>query len=72
MCDSCRIRNEALKNKAWSSEVNEEVALRKACGIKVDQIIEMTGNIYNLSTDTSSYFVIFAVLFMLFSSFKFK
>jgi hypothetical protein len=46
-----QIRNEALKNKAWSAAVNAEVARGKAGGLYVDQKLVMTGNIDNLSTD---------------------
>ena len=53
-----QIRNEALKNKAWSAAVNAEVARGKAGGLYVDQKLVMTGNIDNLfpffTTNSSS------------------
>ena len=44
-----KIRNDALKNKAWSAAVNAEVARGKAGGLYVDQKLVMTGNVDNMS-----------------------
>ena len=46
-----QIRNEALKNKAWSAAVNAEVARGKAGGLYVDQKLVMTGNLDQLSEE---------------------
>ena len=46
-----KIRNESLKNKAWSAAVNAEVARGKAGGLYVDQKLVMTGNVDNMSSD---------------------
>ena len=46
-----KIRNDALKNKAWSAAVNAEVARGKAGGLYVDQKLVMTGNVDNMSSD---------------------
>merc|ERR1712139_538555 len=46
-----QIRNEALKNKAWSAAVNAEVARGKAGGLYVDQKLIMTGNVDAMSAD---------------------
>ena len=51
VAELAKIRNEALKNKAWSAAVNAEVARGKAGGLYVDQKLVMTGNLDNLSTD---------------------
>ena len=46
-----KVRNEALKNKAWSAAVNAEVARGKAGGLYIDQKLVMTGNVDTMSTD---------------------
>ena len=51
VAELAKIRNEALKNKAWSAAVNAEVARGKAGGLYVDQKLVMTSNIDNMSTD---------------------
>jgi predicted TIM-barrel enzyme len=51
VAELAKIRNDALKNKAWSAAVNAEVARGKAGGLYVDQKLVMTGNIDNLSAD---------------------
>jgi len=49
VAELAKIRNEALKNKAWSAAVNAEVARGKAGGLYVDQKLVMTSNIDNMS-----------------------
>ena len=46
-----KVRNEALKNKAWSAAVNAEVARGKAGGLYIDQKLVMTGNVDTMSAD---------------------
>ena len=46
-----KIRDEALKTKAWSAAVNAEVARGKAGGLYVDQKLIMTGNVDNMTSD---------------------
>jgi len=46
-----KIRQEALKNKAWSAAVNAEVARGKAAGLYVEQKIIRTGKIDDLSEE---------------------
>jgi predicted TIM-barrel enzyme len=51
IAELAKIRNESLKNKAWSAAVNAEVARGKAGGLYVDQKLVMTGNVDNMSSD---------------------
>ena len=51
VAELAKIRNEALKNKAWSAAVNAEVARGKAGGLYVDQKLVMTSNIDNMTSD---------------------
>ena len=46
-----KIRQEALKNKAWSAAVNAEVARGKAAGLYVEQKIIRTGKLEDLSAE---------------------
>jgi hypothetical protein len=46
-----KIKNEALKNKAWSAAVNAEVARGKAAGLYIEQKIIRTGKIDDLSEE---------------------
>ena len=46
-----KIRQEALKNKAWSAAVNAEVARGKAAGLYIEQKIIRTGKLDDLSAD---------------------
>ena len=50
IAELAKIRNESLKNKAWSAAVNAEVARGKAGGLYVDQKL-VTGNVDNMSSD---------------------
>ena len=49
IAELAKIRNESLKNNAWSAAVNAEVARGKAGGLYVDQKLVMTGNVDNMS-----------------------
>ena len=44
-----KIKNEALKNKAWSAAVNAEVARGKAAGLYIDQKIIKYGSLDSLT-----------------------
>jgi phage terminase small subunit len=46
-----KIKNEALKNKAWSAAVNAEVARGKAAGLYIEQKIIRTGKLDDLSEE---------------------
>ena len=46
-----KIKNEALKNKAWSAAVNAEVARGKVAGLYVEQKIIRTGKLDDLSEE---------------------
>ena len=46
-----KIRQEALKNKAWSAAVNAEVARGKAAGLYVEQKIIRTGKLDDMSKE---------------------
>ena len=46
-----KIKNEALKNKAWSAAVNAEVARGKAAGLYVEQKIIRTGSLSDLTAE---------------------
>ena len=46
-----KIRQEALKSKAWSAAVNAEVARGKAAGLYVEQKIIRTGKLEDLTAD---------------------
>ena len=46
-----KIKNEALKNKAWSAAVNAEVARGKVAGLYIEQKIIRTGKLDDLSED---------------------
>jgi phage terminase small subunit len=46
-----KIKNEALKNKAWSAAVNAEVARGKVAGLYVEQKIIRTGKLEDLSEE---------------------
>mgnify|MGYP006908243477 CR=1 len=46
-----KIRQEALKNKAWSAAVNAEVARGKAAGLYVEQKIIRTGKLEDLTAE---------------------
>ena len=49
VAELAKIRNDALKNKAWSAAVNAEVARGKAGGLYVDQKLILSGNLDNMS-----------------------
>ena len=44
-----KIKNEALKNKAWSAAVNAEVSRGKAAGLYIEQKIIRTGKLEDMS-----------------------
>jgi hypothetical protein len=46
-----KIKNEALKNKAWSAAVNAEVSRGKAAGLYIEQKIIRTGKLDDLSEE---------------------
>ena len=46
-----KIKNEALKNKAWSAAVNAEVARGKVAGLYIEQKIIRTGKLDDLSEE---------------------
>ena len=46
-----KIRQEALKSKAWSAAVNAEVARGKAAGLYIEQKIIRTGKLEDLSSE---------------------
>lgn len=46
-----KIKNEALKNKAWSAAVNAEVARGKVAGLYVEQKIIRTGKLEDLTAE---------------------
>ena len=46
-----KIKNEAVKNKAWSAAVNAEVARGKAAGLYIEQKIIRTGKLDDLSEE---------------------
>jgi len=46
-----KIRQEALKNKAWSAAVNAEVARGKAAGLYIEQKIIRTGKLEDLTAE---------------------
>ena len=51
IAELAKIRNESLKNKAWSAAVNAEVARGKAGGLYVDQKLVVTGNLDKMSEE---------------------
>jgi hypothetical protein len=46
-----KIKNEALKNKAWSAAVNAEISRGKAAGLYIEQKIIRTGKLDDLSEE---------------------